>query len=76
MQQESAKYAHELFQGTVKLFGRPLRIKYSPQGEWQALSLHLECHIAKPTLFGLRSLNRPRHANVLVFAGKTETPEE
>ena len=30
--QESAKYAYELFQGTVKLFGRQVRVGFSPQG--------------------------------------------
>ena len=30
--QESAKYAHSLFDGTVSLYGKPLRVKYSPQG--------------------------------------------
>ena len=30
--QESAKYAHSLFQNTVMLYGRPLRVDYSPQG--------------------------------------------
>jgi RNA recognition motif-containing protein len=29
---ESAKYAYELFQGTVKLFGRQVRVGFSPQG--------------------------------------------
>ena len=30
--QESAKYAHSLFQNTVTLYGRSLRVDYSPQG--------------------------------------------
>ena len=32
MLQESAKYAHSLFQNTVTLFGRSMRVDYSPQG--------------------------------------------
>ena len=30
--QESAKYAHALFQNTVKLYGSYMRVDYSPQG--------------------------------------------
>ena len=30
--QESAKYAHSLFQSGVTLYGRSLRVDYSPQG--------------------------------------------
>lgn len=30
--QESAKYAHSLFQNSVTLYGRSLRVDYSPQG--------------------------------------------
>lgn len=30
--QESATYAHNLFQDLVQLFGRPLRIRYSHGG--------------------------------------------
>ena len=30
--QESAKYAHSLFQNTVMLYGRSVRVDYSPQG--------------------------------------------
>lgn len=30
--QESAKYAHSLFQNSVMLYGRSMRVDYSPQG--------------------------------------------
>ena len=30
--QESAKYAHSLFQNSVTLYGRSMRVDYSPQG--------------------------------------------
>ena len=30
--QESAKYAHSLFQNCVTLYGRSMRVDYSPQG--------------------------------------------
>lgn len=30
--QESAKYAHALFQNNVRLFGNTMRVDYSPQG--------------------------------------------
>ena len=36
--QESAKYAHSLFQNTVKLYGRSMRVDYSPQGNPEARS--------------------------------------
>ena len=30
--QESAKYAHSLFQTSVTMYGRSMRVDYSPQG--------------------------------------------
>ena len=36
--QESAKYAHSLFQNTVNLYGRSMRVDYSPQGNPEAKS--------------------------------------
>jgi hypothetical protein len=36
--QESAKYAHSLFQNTVMLYGRTMRVDYSPQGNPEAKS--------------------------------------
>ena len=36
--QESAKYAHALFQNTVKLYGNYMRVDYSPQGNAEIMS--------------------------------------
>lgn len=37
--QESAKYAHSLFQNTVMLYGRTMRVDYSPQGNPEAKTI-------------------------------------
>ena len=39
--QESAKYAHALFQNTVKLYGHQMRVDYSPQGNPEPIGTQL-----------------------------------
>lgn len=51
--QESAKYAHSLFHNSVTLYGRSMRVDYSPQGNPEpraiaAANVVVDAHAAAP----------------------------